>query len=70
MKKEIVVNANDYLLLELLNMMVYCKFNDNITNKINELKNIIQNEMFGDMFEKIGNRDIVTEELKLKYTFE
>lgn len=70
MEKEITVSGNNHMLLELLYMMDYCKFSDTINDKIDELKKIIQKEMFGNFFDEIGNHDIAAEELKLKYTFE
>ena len=69
MKKELIVNINDYILLEFLHMLDYFSYDDIIEEKLKQLRKLVNQNVYGDFFKNLSDIEILNQEFKLKYTF-
>lgn len=69
MKKELIININDYILLEILHMLDYLSYDDIIEEKLKQLRKLVNENVYGDFFKKLNDIEILNQEFKLKYTF-
>ena len=69
MEKELIININDYILLEFLHMLDYLSYDDIIEEKLKKLRKLVNEKVYGDFFKKINDIEILNQEFKLKYTF-
>ena len=69
MEKELIININDYILLEFLHMLDYLSYDDIIEEKLKQLRKLVNEKVYGDFFKKINDIEILNQEFKLKYTF-
>lgn len=69
MEKELIININDYILLEILHMLDYLSYDDIIEEKLKQLRKLTNEKVYGDFLKKINDIEILNQEFKLKYTF-
>lgn len=69
MEKELIININDYILLQFLHMLDYLSYDDIIEEKLKQLRKLVNEKVYGDFFKKINDIEILNQEFKLKYTF-
>lgn len=69
MKKELIININDYILLEILHMLDYLSYDDIIEEKLKQLRKLVNENVYGDFFKNLNDIEILNQEFKLKYTF-
>ena len=69
MKKELIININDYILLEFLHMLDYFSYDDIIEEKLKQLRKLVNQNVYGDFFKNLNDIEILNQQFKLKYTF-
>lgn len=70
MKKEFVINIDEYILLEIVRMLDYFSYDEIITEKLRELEKIINKQVFNDFFRSDYDIKILQEEFVLRYLYE
>jgi len=69
MEKELIININDYILLEFLHMLDYFSYDDIIEEKLKQLRKLVNQNVYGDFFKNLNDIEILNQQFKLKYTF-
>jgi len=67
MKKYLKVDRNEYIFLEILYMLDFLSFDDDIQKEINKIRKKVEDKVFLNFFE--NKNDILNEECILCYTF-
>ena len=70
MKKELIININEYIHLEILRMLDYFSYDEIITEKIRELERIINYRIYGNFFRSKYDIKILKENFILQYLYE
>ena len=70
MEKELVININNYILLEVLNMLDYLGYDKSINDNLNQLKKIVSKKIFGTFFDNLDNLEIIDVQFIIKYKLE
>ena len=68
MKKDLKVNINEYILLQLFYMLEFYNFDDIIQNEIEKFRNLLEDKIYGNFFKNCG--DILSDEFILSFQFE
>ena len=70
MKKEFIINIDEYILLEIVRMLDYFSYDEIITEKLRELEKIINKRLFSNFFRSEYDINILQEDFVLRYLYE
>ena len=70
MKKEFIINIDEYILLEIVRMLDYFSYDEIITEKLREIEKIINKRIFSNFFRGEYYIKILQEDFVLRYLYE
>lgn len=70
MKKEFIINVDEYILLEIVRMLDYFSYDEIITEKLRELEKIVNKRVFRNFFRNDYDIKILKENFILQYFYE